>query len=373
MDIRTVSGPNHEIRAAMPKMAASAGSSHPWASLVLMVAMICAVVAAVDWAVQWVVPIRHLREAADGIADLRRGDPITLVVGSSHARTFHVLGQELSRKTARSGELVAIPLEAGKLTSYRWLLEHRVLPLVDEKDNTGSRVRGRLRNFVLLTEWWDSCEESPNVYWNLPGRAWDLETYLRDVARNGLTTYNRNFLQYHVTRSLGFSALVGDRLKRRLVRNLRLALLGGPPESVSRRWYAANVAQARSMVEGGDSCIGATDQMQALEAIVQEARIRGLNVRIVLFPRMPVTITPEAEITTLRRFREMVEDVARRHDATVLDLTLASPLESSDFMDDFDHVDAEGNQKFAEWALAGPFSDLLRASSDGPMSGAGAR
>jgi hypothetical protein len=42
-------------------------------------------------------------------------------------------------------------------------------------------------------------------------------------------------------------------------------------------------------------------------------------------------------------------------------------------MDDFDHVDAEGNQKFAEWALAGPFSDLLRASSDRPMSGAGAR
>jgi hypothetical protein len=96
-------------------------------------------------------------------------------------------------------------------------------------------------------------------------------------------------------------------------------------------------------------------------------------VRIVLFPRMPVTITPKAEITTLRRFREMVEDVARQHDAIVLDLTLTSPLESSDFMDDFDHVDAEGNQKFAEWALAGPFADLLRPVSKGPASEIGAR
>ena len=68
----------------------------------------------------------------------------------------------------------------------------------------------------------------------------------------------------------------------------------------------------------------------------------------------------------------MVEEIARRHGAAVLDLTLTTPLESSDFMDDFDHVDAEGNQKFAEWALTGPFSDLLRASLDGRMSGAGA-
>jgi hypothetical protein len=372
MDTPAVNGPNHEPVAAAPEAKPGARLCHSWASLVLMLVMIGAVVAAVDWTIQRVVPIQHLREVADGIVDLRHGDPITLVVGSSHARTFHALGQELSRRTGRDGELVAIPLEYGKLTSYRWLLEHRVLPLLDEQGRSGTKIRGRLRNFVLLTEWWDSCDDPSNVYSNLPGRAWDLETYLRDVARNGLTPYNRNFLWYHATRAFGSSALVGDRLKRQLLRNLKHELVGSPPESEAE-WYAATVAKWRDMVEAGDSCIGATDQMQALEAIVQAASVRGLDVRIVLFPRKPDTISPKAESTTLRRFREMVEEVARQHGAAVLDLTLASPLESSDFMDDFDHVDAEGNQKFAEWALAGPFSDLLRASSDGSMRGASTR
>jgi hypothetical protein len=69
----------------------------------------------------------------------------------------------------------------------------------------------------------------------------------------------------------------------------------------------------------------------------------------------------------------LVQDVARRNGAQVLDLTLASPLESSDFMDDFDHVNPEGNQKFAEWALAGPFADLVSASPEGMVGGASTR
>ena len=346
----------------LPGAKAKERSLNPWASFVLLLVMIVAVVGAVDWSIQQVVPIRHLREASDGIADLRSGDPITLVIGSSHARTFHALGQELSRRTGRKGELVAIPLEAGKLTSYRWLLEHRVLPLLDERDKAGRKVRGRLRELVILTEWWDSCDAESGVYWNLPGRAWHLKAYVGDVATNGLTSFNRNFLWYHVVRAFNFSALVSDRIGRRLQAELR-RVLSGNPAGLSADEYANQVSQWQDMVEAGASCIGAADQMQALEAILRAARTRSLNVRIVLFPRKPDTISPKAESTTLRQFREMVEDVARRYDAHVLDMTLASPLRSSDFMEDFDHVSPEGNLKFSDWALEGDFSDLL---NDGP-------
>ena len=39
------------------------------------------------------------REVEDGVRDLRRGDPTALVVGSSHGRTFHAVGQELTPAT----------------------------------------------------------------------------------------------------------------------------------------------------------------------------------------------------------------------------------------------------------------------------------
>jgi hypothetical protein len=340
-----------------------------WASLVLMTVMIIMVVGTVDWFIQSIVPIRHLREADDGIADLSNGDPITLVVGSSHARTFYALGQELSRRTGRNGEFIAIPLEAGKLTSYLWLLEHRVWPLLDAKAEDGRKVHGRLRKFVLVTEWWDSCDDESKRYWNLPSRAWDFSAYADDVERNGFTSFNRNFLWYHAVRAFDFSVLMNDRLGRRLLMELRREV-GGIPPGLSADEYANQVSQWRDMVEAGASCIGAADQMQALEAIVRAARIRGLDVRIVLFPRKPDTITPKAESTTLRMFREMVEEVARRNGARVLDMTLASPLQSTDFMDDFDHVSPEGNLKFADWALKGDFSDLLNASPDGVKDGA---
>ena len=67
---------------------------------VLTVALFALVtLAATDLGLGHLVPGIHRRELQDGIDDLEQSDPETLVLGSSHARTFHVLGQELA--TAR--------------------------------------------------------------------------------------------------------------------------------------------------------------------------------------------------------------------------------------------------------------------------------
>ena len=73
--------------------------------------------------------------------DLAASDPATLVIGSSHARTFHALALELrARLGASSLPMVAIPLENGKLVPYQWLLDNRVAPLIDE--GAASRIPG---------------------------------------------------------------------------------------------------------------------------------------------------------------------------------------------------------------------------------------
>jgi hypothetical protein len=72
-----------------------------WKQLLAAVACALATIAAGDTFVRAVVPAAglNLREASDGLADLARKTPEVLVLGSSHARTFHVLGQEIERRT----------------------------------------------------------------------------------------------------------------------------------------------------------------------------------------------------------------------------------------------------------------------------------
>ena len=83
-------------------------------SLVIVAAFAALTVCLVDFGIQRVSPIVDLREAADGINDLAASDPETLVLGSSHGRTFHALGQQLQKETNPGIPLVAVPLENGK-------------------------------------------------------------------------------------------------------------------------------------------------------------------------------------------------------------------------------------------------------------------
>jgi hypothetical protein len=98
--------------------------------------------------------------------------------------------------------------------------------------------------------------------------------------------------------------------------------------------------------------------MDALDKILDITQELGLETTIVLFPRMPSTMTELAKATTLTDFRKMVEGIAAPGGVRVIDFTWQSPLEDADFMDDFDHVTAGGNLKFAAWALEKDLSFL---------------
>ena len=313
-----------------------------------------------DACLTYFVPPGGPREVTEGIQDLAASNPTTLVIGSSHARTFHALALELRERLGTSSlPMVAIPLENGKLLPYRWLLENRVAPLIDEVAADGTRVRPNLENLVLVTEWWDSCDKSDGVYWNLPSRAWTLRDYVRDVSRNGVTSYNRNYVQTVIRRSFPHSALVVDRTVPRVKAVLGRRLLGIPfprtPEEEEKFLEGWRV-----MVEEGVRCIGAPAQMTALEQIIDFAKARNLHMTLVLFPRKPATLSERAKATTLEKFQGLLQAVAARRAVTLVDLTTSTPLTDEDFMADFDHVNAAGNQKFARWALEHHFQFLLK-------------
>ncbi len=313
--------------------------------------------AAADLVAGRLAPPRRLAEVEDAVAALRRTAPTTLVIGSSHARTFLVVGDSLRARSGGREELLAVPVEWGKLSSYRWVLERRLLPLLDADAGDGAAPRGRRwRRAVIVTEWWDSCPlDAPPR--NLPARAWTWADYLADVRTHGFTAYNDNFIGYRWSRLWRRSALVQDRGHGRILAGARAALLPGPEER-RRAGFETLVALWRGMVEDGDRCIGARSELEALGAMLDTLRGRGVAPTILLYPRMPVTLTPKARRTTLPRFAGMVDSLARGRDVPVVDLTTGTPLTDDDFGGDFDHILPPGNARFTAWALAGPLAFL---------------
>lgn len=314
---------------------------------------------AADLAARILAPPRNLREVEDAVAELRGSVPTALAIGSSHARTFAVLADSLERRTDGRERLLAVPVEWGKLSSYRWVLEERVLPLLDAPDSTGA-PRGRaLRRAIIVTEWWDSCEDG-NPPRNLPARSWTWRHYLTDVRNEGLTAYNRNFIGYRWSRFWRGSALVQDRGQGRIVSALRQAL-APRAEASARANYESLVDLWQGMVRDGDACIGSEREMGALQAMTDTLLRRNVEVTVLLYPRMPVTLTPEAWETTLPRFAAMVRALAEPRGVRVVDLTVAEPLSDADFGGDFDHLLPDGNARFSSWALDGPLSFLRSA------------
>lgn len=330
-----------------------------WIELAVLAVSAASVVVMADILLHSIAPPRHLREVVDGVRDLRNEDASVLVLGSSHARTFYAVGQELSHRTGGREFLVAVPIENGKLYSYDALLQGWLLPIIDQRDASGASARTRLRRFLLLTEWWDSCTHGDEkAYWNLPARAWELRDFLADVLRNGITGYNRNYLQNRFRTLFSESALVYDRTQRVLMPNM-VRLLRGKPISLTYDEEQRRVAVWRRLVEDGAACIGDPVQMASLRRILALARARNWDATVVLFPRKPATLTEKAKATTLSMFAEQVRAIAVPLGAAVVDLTYRSPLNDADFMEDFDHVTPEGNRKFAAWALDHDLKFLL--------------
>jgi hypothetical protein len=324
-------------------------------SLALVALAACLSILVSDMALGRLVPIVHRREVQEGMEDFERTDPETLVLASSHARTFHSLGLELEARTQGQRSLVAIPLEFGKLTSYEWLLNHRIIPQLVRQDERATRKRQALKRLIILTEWWDSCT-GPD--WNIPSRAWTLNDYAADVLVHGLTSYNRNYVQSRWKRLLWGSTLAQDRGADSLYKKARERLSG---RQSSPAVLAATTLAWQQMVEEGVTCIGNQAQMAAFDHMIDFGLNFQLDTTIVLFPRKPGTLTEKAKETTLARFREMVTTLSAPKGVRVIDLTWRTPLTDEDFMADFDHVSATGNVKFARWALDGPLTFMMNA------------
>ena len=331
-----------------------------WKQLLIVFVSALAVVIISDLALAKLATPKQLREVDDGIADFERENPDTLVLGSSHARTLHVVGGELARRTGGGQTLVAVPLENGKWIPYQWTLEHRLKPLIEERGADGQLVRSRLKRFVLITEWWDSCSYEGGVYWNLPSRAWDAGDFLTDVGNNGITGYNRNYLQNRLRRTFNQSSLMYDRTQQVLVPRLSDVLHGRPVAPVRQ-----DVASWRRTTERGVNCIGNPDQLKALKWIADYAASRGWEMTILLWPRKPITLSEQARATTLPAFARLIRDFAEPRHIRVVDLTTTSPIGDDDYMEDFDHFNAGGNAKFAPWALDHDLSFLAIAPASG--------
>lgn len=314
---------------------------------------------AADLVARWLAPPRGLREVADAVEELERGDPTVLVIGSSHGRTFAVMDDSLRRRTGDRERMLAVPVEWGKLTSYRWTLEERLLPLFDERDATGTPRRPSLRRAIVVTEWWDSCGDDRPPR-NLPARAWRWRDYVADVRANGLTEYNANFLGYRWSRFFRASALVQDRGHGRVLSGLRQRLVPSSPEATQAH-FEEMAATWQRLVDEGEQCLGAPREMEALAAIVDTLRARGLEVTVLLYPRMPVTLSARARATTIPRFAALVGAAMTPRGVRVVDLSTDAPLTDAEFGDDFDHILPQGNERFSGWALDGPLAFLLVA------------
>lgn len=346
-----------------------------WLGIVGVAIAAVATLVLVDFGAAHLAPPVNRREVEDGVRDLSASNPDILVLGSSHARTFHAVGQLLAQRTSNGRTLVDVPVEHGKLVVYDWVLRNRLVPLIEEKNADGTLKRDRLRQFVLLTEWWDSCAPTRDgklPYWNLPARAWTFKDFGESVIERGLDGFNRNYLQNRLRRAFSRSALVYDRTQGGLMWRVVDWIKGESSERTPEDRYEQDLAWQRT-VEKGNHCIGNSEQMAALADIVDYARNRGLDVTIVLFPRKPITITDVGRQTTIRNFETLVRARMQPRDVRVLDMTLKSPLTDADFMEDNDHVNMAGNVKFAAWALDNELKFLLpqnaMARSQGPLMG----
>jgi hypothetical protein len=323
-----------------------------------------------EFALNFASPYRPKREVEDGVRELQAGDPDILAISSSHGRSFHVLGEEITRRTRGRVSVVAFAVEAGQVRAMEWVLRHRAVPLLDERDAAGNRKRARLRHLIFGVTWWDTCRRgsAPPVDHNVVSRAWTWRDYWEDVAAHGINEINRNFVRHQVQRQLRSHRLgqlqesdLLQQLADRLTEKLAAAKLPAALADVSSTG-AVQIPPAlvrwRQDIETGQSCLLFPSELEALERMEAFARQRGIEFTVVLFPLMPQTVTPAGE-RTLERFTELMRKRGVEQGYRVIDMTLPPFLSDADFMRDMDHLSSAGNAKFADWALQHDLAFLL--------------
>jgi hypothetical protein len=351
----------------------SAVKKSAWAPVFGVILGAAVALGGAELALRKIAPLRPpIREVADGVADLEVSNPDILVLGSSHARSFEAVAALLAERSGGRRRMVIVPEEGGTFYAFNWVLQHRLRPLIEERDASGRLVRDRISQLLLITTYWDTCPVPQTLAANLPSRAWAFGDYAADVAAQGMNDTNRNYVQSRWKALWPFSYLVRDRgaehLKHGLLQWAHLEPRETPDERRQERLKTRRVEF--------ESDFGTCDdesQKEDLRQILDYLREKRIAVTVVLFPLVQEALTDAAKETTLRRYVRSLEEIERDRPFRMVDMTLRAPLSVEDFEPDLDHVTRSGNAKFAEWALDNDLSFLLKprtAAADSRRAGA---
>jgi hypothetical protein len=333
-------------------------ASSRWRELAVIVLVAVAVVVVADLGLARLSPPKYVREVQDGMRDYQTEDPTVLVIGSSHARTFGVMNGITRERTAGRVRILDIPLESGKFRSYEWVIEHRVKPLLEEKQG-GALKRPSLTHFVLLTAWWDATwyeGDPPNF--NLPSRAWTFREFVESVSRDGVNDYSRNYVTSRWLDLWHGSVLTSDRGHGHVVTAARERFLP-LSEQARKAQYDFKLGNWRALMDRGATGIGHPEELAAAERILAWAQARGYDTTLMLYPMMPVTVTEAGRKTVQEPFQAMMKDLAARRGVRFIDATFDHNVDDGDFQRDFDHLSPAGHKKFSEWLLDGQMRFLL--------------
>ncbi len=345
-------------------MAQANQSTSNWGSVAVVAVCALVTVVAADFALARLSPVpTAIMEVDDGIRMLRDHDPDTLILGSSHTRSFLPMRDLIRERTSGDNEVVLVPVEWGLFTSYKWVLDNRVAPLVDEVRN-GQKVRPSIKRALIITTFYDACDVQHIGNVNLPARAWEAQHFGDDLAHKGLTEFNRNYLQTRWKSAFSGSVLIQNRGHERVGDALREVVR---PVSDERKAEvrAENVKWAkRNMEKQWDICWH-PPEIAALEQILDFFLTRDIEPTIILFPLLPDITSEKSKATTLLRYEKYAAELGKRRGVRVVDMTYGAPLVGADFQDDFDHLTREANPRFAAWALENHLQFLLEPPSPG--------
>lgn len=336
-----------------------------WRSIALLVIGIGAALVFADVVMGKIYSSPAKRQVRNSLTDLQK-PPEVLMISSSHGRSFHIVGQTLHEKTNGQVNLVAVPLEAGKVDAMEWVLHNRVKPLISDRNG---KVLPPLSHVMFGITWWDTCPADDPIEKanNIVTHGWTYSHYLSDVAANGANDLNRNFVRNFWRHSLTRSALVRTRFAisenyNRFTNFLRALLLGKFPDDE----YQAVLARWHDDIDNGHKCFLAPVHMEAMDRFVEWTKENQLDLTLVLFPLKPATITEVGLKDTIIPFSEAINAYGKEHDVRVVDLT-RGVIKDENFMLDFDHLTPAGNKTLTEHTLANDLNFLLKLSPGGAV------
>jgi hypothetical protein len=302
-----------------------------------------ATVLAADLAIQRIAPVPAREwQLEDGLGQLERHDRDILIFGSSHTRSFHPLARELERRAGHPRAAI-VTMESGWGISFDWVMQQRVAPLLDH-DHAIHRA-------VVVLTFSDVCGGGDHS--NLPRNAWRAEDFGGDVLEHGVNEYNRAYLTTRMNELLRWSILAqrGGNVLEQIKKHLRTAEQNA--DARARQIVAMRDSHFESQLE---RC-PATEEVEAIDRVIDELAAHDIEVTLVMFPLVP-SLVPDDASAVMTTYRGVVRDLAHRHGVQLLDWARLPIMEDADFRDDLDHLTGPGADKLMTWALAHDLSFL---------------